>query len=313
MPIQPINFGKNIKHQKSAKERFKKTYAQTHIQNMPSQECETVLIKKAGFALNEAPKIKQTANSVKIKSYEVLNKARINKEFADGLYCAIKENQNSSNKNFIVSYQGTTYKVEAQNGKYRAIGQSRGFFGKKDIYEYENKKGELKIAIFKGYSKEKNSDTFSASEEYHYIENNNVVVFFDTINDKFKKAKEGFSFALEKELRVYCTNSKTKLDDFECGEYEISIAYDIYQRFRSYTTNLNSSKNSMYSKHCWTFSRDGMLETFHQDCKVKFKDESEICDIGMVIEFENNKPKAGYSNMHVANEKPVYGFEYEFK
>lgn len=313
MLVQSINFGKNIKRQKPVKERFKKTCAQTHIQNMSSQECEISLIKKADFALSETRKIKQTANSAKIRSYEVLNKARTNKEFADGLYCAIKENQNLSNKNFVVSYQGTTYKVEAQNGKYRAIGQSRGFFGKKDVYEYENKKGELKIAIFKGYLKEKNSDTFSISEEYHYIENNNVVVFFDTINDKFKKAKEGFSFAPEKELRVYCTNSKTRLDDFEYGEYETSITYDIYQGFRSYTTNLNSSKNSMYSKHCWIFSRDGMLETFHQDCKVKAKDESEICNVGMVIEFENNKPKAGYSNMLVANEKPTYGFKYEFK
>ena len=57
-------------------------------------ECN--LIGKRVEILRKAQKIKQNANSVKIRSFEIADKAKKNKEFADSLYYEIKENPNSS-------------------------------------------------------------------------------------------------------------------------------------------------------------------------------------------------------------------------
>ena len=314
MLIQPITFEKKYKKPRTGKREIQRTQAPVQHQKMSPQEYIAELKKQANYALGEVDKIKQVANSASIRSFEVAEKAKRNKEFADSLYAAIKENPNSTNKNFIIQHQGTTYKVELQNGKYRAIGQSRGFFGKKDIFEYETKKGELKTSILKGYSKEKETNIYTANEEYHYIQNGNIKVFFDTATDKFKKAKEGFSFALGSELRQYHTNIKIAQDDFDYGEFETSISYDTWlnSKLASYTIGLDCSKNSMRDKHCWVFAPNGTLENYHQNCFVKSRGENDVCDVKIMIGFKDNKPVNGVINMHAENEKPSYEFEYKF-
>ena len=312
MKITPISFEKKYKKPRTGKREVQRTQTSVQLQKMSPQEYIIELKKQADFALNEVGKIKQIANSAKIRSYEVADKAKRNKEFADSLYVAIKENPNSANKNFIIQHQGTTYKVELQNGKYRAIGQSRGFFGKKDVFEYEMKKGELSTTILKGYSKE--TDTYTTQEEYHFIGDGNVKVFFDTATDKFKKAKESFSFILGNELTNYCTNIKTKPDDFEYGEFETIINYSVWQNSKlfSYVVGLQCSKNSMQSKYCWTFSPNGALEGFNKDCYAKSKEKSDNCDVKVMVGFKDGKPINGAINMRSVGEKPSYEFKYEF-
>lgn len=310
--IQPITFEKKYKKPRTGKREIQRTQAPIQLQKMSSKEYVVELKKQADFALGEVDEIKKNANSAKIRSFEVATKAQRNKEFAVGLYAAIKENPNLSNKNFIVQYQGTTYKIENQKGKYRVIGQSRGFFGKKDVFEFEMKKGELKISVLKGYSKEKGTEAYTAHEEYHYIQNGNVKVFFDVVTDKFKKAKEEFSFNSENELSVYSKNIKTMPDDIEYGEFETSVSYWLGSKPASYTIGLNCSKNSMHDKHCWSFALNGELENYHQDCFVKTRGENDICDVKLLLGFKDNKPINGVINMHVENEKPSYEFQYEF-
>ena len=312
MNINPISFEKKYKKPRTGKREIQRTQAPVQMPKMSPETSKAELIKQANFALSHVDKIKQVANSAKIRSFEVLEKAKKNREFADGLYMVIKENPNSANKNFSIQYQGITYKVELQNGKYRAIGQSRGFFGKKDVFEFEMKKGELKISILKGYSKEKETNAYAVAEEYHFIQNQNINVFFDTVTDKYKKGKEGFAFNSQSELSLYKTNFKIKPDDFDYGEFETLINYNLYQKLDCYTVGFSTSKNAMNHKHSWHFSNNGMLENYNKDCYASGCEDNEICNIRNYIFFEDSKPIIGYTNYRVVNEKPSFDFQYEF-
>ena len=246
MKIQPITFEKKYKKPRTGKREIQNIQIQPQKQRMSPEASRAELVKQADTGLREAEAIKQTANSAKIRSYEVLDKAKRNFEFADGLYAVIKEDPNSSNKNFVVRYQGTTYKVELQNTKYRAIGQSRGFAGKKDVFEFELKKGELKTSIIKGYHQEKDSNTYTSAEEYHQTRGVILDIFFDVATTKTdKKIKEGFSFYSDGSLASYVTNAKTFANDFEYGEFGARYSFDtIWNSFSNCDIGLNCSKNA---------------------------------------------------------------------
>lgn len=312
MNIQPITFEKKYKKPRTGKREIQKTQSIPKMPKMNQQECVATLEKQANLALVEAQKIKQNANSVKIRSFEIADKAKKNKEFADSLYYEIKENPNSSSKNFVVQHQGTTYKVENTNGKYRAIGQSRGFFGKKDVFEYEMKKGELVTTILKGYSKEKGADTYTVQEEYHFFEDRWLEVFFETTTNEYKKSKEKFTFILGNQLYTYATNSKTKPNDYSCGEFDTLINYDSIGKLSYCSIGLNNiSKSTSVIKRGYHFYCD-KLSSYFKDCYIKEKGENYDCNNGIMIQFRNNQPEVGYINYHVINERPKADFEYRF-
>ena len=81
MKIQPISFEKKYKKPRTGKKEIQKTQSISQMPKMTPQEYITLLKNQANSALSEAQKIKQTANSIKIRSYEIAAKAKRNKEF----------------------------------------------------------------------------------------------------------------------------------------------------------------------------------------------------------------------------------------
>ena len=310
--IQPIAFTKKYKKPRTVKREIQKTQIQAQTPKMGPEASRAELAKQADYALKKANVIKQNANTVKIRSYEVIDKAKRNIEFANGLFSLIKAN--ATRNNFSIQYEGTTYKVEINNGKCRAIGQSRGFFGKKDIFEYDLKNDKLN-SIFKGYAKETDKDSYSAQEEYHNLRGSILDVFFDVSTNKLNKnIKEGFSFYSDNMLSSYFVNAKVALNDFEFGEYEQIYNYDtISGAFSNCNIGLNCSKNAFTFKKGYHFI-NGKLESYIRDCKAKSKGyDSSVCTSEVMIHYTNNKPEVGYMNYRVVDEKASFDYEYEFQ
>ena len=309
MKIQPISFEKKYKKPRTGYRESQKSQAPIQKPKMSAEASRAELIKQASLALNEAQKISQNANSVKIRSHEVLDKAKRNIEFANGLYSLIKANATKSS--FSIQYEGTTYKVAINNGKCQAIGQSRGFFGKKDVFEYDLRKDKL-TSILKGYTKEADKDSYSAAEEYHNLRGTILDVFFDVSTNKFSKnIKEGFSFYSDNALSSYKVNAKVSLNDFELGEYEKVYNYD--GAFSNYNYGLNCSKNAFAFKKGYHFT-NGKLNSYMKDCNAKSKGyDSSICTSNVMIQYYNNMPEAGYINYRVVDEKISFDYEHIFQ
>ncbi len=310
MKIQPISFEKKYKKPRTGKREMQKTQTSVQKQQMSAEASKAMLVKQADYALIKASKIKQSANSAKMRSFEVLDKAKKQAQFANGLYSVILSNSTDKDV-FVVQYEGMTYKVEKIDAKYRAIGQSRGFFGKKDVFEYEIKKDGLKTSILRGY--EKDLDSYKANEEYHITKNSAIDVFFNASTDKNnKKYKEGFSFYDDK-LSMYHTNAKTFLNDFSYGEFGSSFSFDtLFGNFSNCNIGLECSKNAFAIKESYHFM-DGKLNSYIKDCKARARGENSDCINGVMIQYGGNKAQVGYINYHVVNEKPSFDFVYEFQ
>lgn len=312
MKIQPISFEKKYKKPRTGYREIQRTQASAQKAKMSDEASRAEIIKQANSALIEAQKLSQNASSAKIRSSEVLNKAKANIDFANGLFSVIKANATKSA--FSIQYEGITYKVEINNGKCRAIGQSRGFFGKKDVFEYDIKKDKL-TSIFKGYAKEKDKDNYSAAEEYHNQRGKILDVFFDVSTNKFgKNIKECFSFHSDDMLSSYFVNAKVSLNDFEIGEYEKMYNYDtIFGGFSNCNIGLNCTKNAFTFKKGYHFS-NGKLNSYIKDCAARSKGiDSSICTNSIFIQYLNNKPEVGYMNYRVVDEKISFDYEHIFQ
>ena len=311
MKIQPISFEKKYRKPRTSQKATQGVQTQALKQQINPQEAKAELIKQAEFAQKEAQKIKQSANSAKIRGFEVLDNAKKNKEYANALYEAIKA-ENISDKDFAaLQFEGITYKVHIAQGKCRATGQSRGFFGKKDIFEFDIKRNEP-VSILKGYEKDKNSDIYTSCEEYYFPTSSAYKVFFNTTTDKTRKnSKEGFVF-YDGELKGYNTNAKMFLNDFEYGEFEKSYSFDLFNTLSCCNVGLNCVKNSFEIKQAYHFS-GGKFKSYIKDCEARLKGRNSVCNNGVMIEYRGDKPDVGYINYHVTNEMPSIDFKYEFQ
>jgi hypothetical protein len=177
------------------------------------------------------------------------------------------------------------------------------------------KKGELKTTILKGYTQEKNSNTYTSVEEYHQTRGLILDVFFDVTTTKTDKSiKEGFSFYSDGALASYKTNARTFLNDFEYGEFGAMYNFDTtWNSFSNCNFGLNCSKNAFTFKEGYYFTA-GKLNTFIRDCNAKSKGyDSSVCTNGIMVQYVNDKPEAGYINYRVVNEKASFDYEYEFQ
>ena len=115
-------------------------------------------------------------------------------------------------------------------------------------------------------------------------------------------------------LSSYFVNAKVALNDFEVGEYEKMYNYDtIFGSFSNCNIGLNCSKNAFNFKKGYHFS-NGKLESYIKDCKARLRgDDNSICTNGIMIQYVNNKPEAGYINYRVADEKASFDFEHIFQ